>query len=139
MDLQKLDLTSLEKAIASLNEAVAEYTKQSSNKFIRDAAIQRFEYTYELDHKMLKRYLSLTEPSAEEIDQMSFPDMIRTSSERGLLLHGWDIWKDYRHARNATSHTYNEKKADEVYSIIPRFLTESKYLLSELKKRVTQG
>src|SRR5689334_22900934 len=111
MNVKGLDVSSLEKAIASLHAAVIAYQPQESNNFIRDAAIQRFEYTYELAHKMLKRYLEMTEPSAEIIDQMSFPDLIRTASERGLLLSGWDIWKDYRHAHNATSHTYNETKA----------------------------
>ncbi len=47
-------------------------------------AILRFEYTYELSHKMLKRYFEMTEPNAEMIDQMLFPDLIRTASERGL-------------------------------------------------------
>ncbi len=138
MDLQKLNLTSLEKAVASLDEAVTEYAKQPNNKFIRDAAIQRFEYTYELTHKMIKRFLEISEPSAEEVDQMSFPDLIRTGSERGLLANDWAVWKDYRHARNATSHTYNEKKAAEVYTIIPQFLVEAKNLLVEFKKRIAQ-
>jgi nucleotidyltransferase substrate binding protein (TIGR01987 family) len=138
MNLKQLDLSSLEKAITFLDETVTEYGKQSANQFIRDAAIQRFEYTYELSHKMIKRFLELTEPSAEEIDQMAFADLIRTSSERGLLAHGWDTWKTYRHARNTTSHTYNEKKATEVYAIIPLFLAESKNLLSELKKRIAK-
>lgn len=136
MDIKKLDVSSFEKAIASLDEAVIAYCQQESNHFIRDAAIQRFEYTYELSHKMLKRYLEITEPSAEIIDQMPFPDLIRTAAERGLLLNSWDRWKDYRHARNATSHTYNEKKANEVYAIIPTFLKDAHYLLDTLKKRI---
>src|SRR5579872_7116999 len=136
MNIKQLDLSSLEKAIASLSEAVTAYQQQESNNFIRDAAIQRFEYSYELSHKMLKRYLEMTEPSAELIDQMPFQDLIRTASERNLLLNGWDIWKEYRHARNATSHTYNEKKAQEVYAIIPLFLKEANDLLIELKNRI---
>ncbi|MFI4918135.1 MAG: nucleotidyltransferase substrate binding protein [Legionellales bacterium] len=39
------------------------------------ASIQRFEYRYELAHKMLKRYLELSEPNAEAIEQMSFSDL----------------------------------------------------------------
>jgi nucleotidyltransferase substrate binding protein (TIGR01987 family) len=136
MNLKDFDISSLEKAISSLDEAVSAYLLQESNNFIRDAAIQRFEYSYELSHKMLKRYLEITEPSAEAVDQMLFPDLIRTASERGLLLGGWDVWKDYRHARNATSHTYDEKKAKAVYQVIPGFLKEASYLLSELKKRI---
>ena len=138
MNVKALDISSLEKAVASLNEAVTAYHQQQSNNFIRDAAIQRFEYTYELSHKMLKRYLEMTEPSSEVIDQMPFPDLIRTASERGLLASGWNIWKDYRHARNTTSHTYNETKAKEVYLVIPKFLNEANHLLAELKERISR-
>ena len=138
MDIKKFDISSLEKVIDLLHEAVTAYQLQESNNFIRDAAIQRFEYTYELSHKMLKRYLEMTEPSAEVIDQMSFQNLIRTAAERNLLSNGWDIWKDYRHARNATSHTYNETKAKEVYAVIPKFLKEAKDLLTELKNRIAR-
>lgn len=131
-----LDLSSLEKAVGSLDEAVVEYQKNTLNRFVRDASIQRFEYTYELCHKMLKRYLEISEPNAEEIDQMSFPALIRTASERGIVLHGWDQWRIYRDARNITSHTYNEDKAVKVCEAIPDFLLEARTLLTELQKRV---
>lgn len=133
--LPLLDLSSLEKAVASLNEAVIEYQKNTLNRFVRDAGIQRFEYTYELCCKMLKRYLEMSEPNAEEIDQMSFPGLIRTASERGIVLNGWDVWRIYRDARNITSHTYNEDKAVKVCQAIPDFLLEAQHLLTELQKR----
>ncbi len=129
----KLDLTSLHQALITLDEAVECHSIEPDNTFIRDAMIQRFEYCYELTHKMLKRYLESTEPSREVIDHMSFPELIRTASERGLLLQGWDVWKQYRDARNITSHTYNEQKALQVCSIIPLFLKEAKYVASILQ------
>lgn len=135
---QRIDVSSLEKAIESLAEAITEHKKNSGNKFVRDAAIQRFEYTYELSYKMLKRYLEISEPNAEEVDQMSFPNLIRTASERGLMLNGWDVWKVYRDARNATSHTYNEVKAAEVFGVIPQFLDDSKYLLTKLQESIAK-
>ena len=131
-----LDVSSLAKAVTSLTEAVNENSKSPVNLFVRDATIQRFEYTYELAHKMLKRYLELSEPNAEAIDLMSFPDLIRTASERGLLSHGWDVWKTYRDARNITSHTYNEGKAIHVCTIIPSFLEEARSLLLTLQQRI---
>lgn len=134
--MQKLDLTSLQKALVSLEEAVVASQQELNNKFIRDASIQRFEYSYELTHKMLKRYLEMTEPNAEEIDQMGFPNLIRTASERGLMLNGWDVWKTYRDARNITSHTYDEKKALYVCSIIPSFLEDAKHVFVNLQKRM---
>ncbi len=133
-----LDFSSLKKAVKSLEEVLAEHKKQPSNVFIRDAAIQRFEYTYELSHKMLRRFLEMTEPNAEEIDQMSFSNMIRTASERNLLLHGWDQWKIYREARNATSHTYDEKKATQVFTAIPSFLKDAQHLLNQMIIRASQ-
>ncbi len=131
-----LDLTSLDKAVQSLDTALSAYQLEKTNLFIRDASIQRFEYTYELCHKMLKRYLEHTEPNAEEIDQMSFPNLIRTGSERGLLLHGWDEWNKYRYARNLISHTYNEAKAIEVCTVIPEFLSDASHLLKKLHERL---
>lgn len=133
-----LDLSSFVKALASLEEALSEHQKQDKNLFVRDAMIQRFEYSYELAHKMLKRYLEMTESSAEEIDQMSFSNLIRTGAERGLLLHSWDQWSVYRSARNLTSHTYNESKAIEVCSVIPGFLADAQYLLKQLETRIVK-
>lgn len=130
-----LDLSSLKKAAYSLEEAVNEHKKQQDNLFVRDATIQRFEYTYELTYKMLKRFLEMTEASSEAIDQMSFATLIRTGAEKGLLQNSWNIWSTYRTARNLTSHTYNEAKAIEVCAIIPGFLIEAKYLIEQLEKR----
>lgn len=84
---------------------------------------------------MLKRYLEMTEASPAEIDGMSFPDLIRTGSEKGLLLHGWDRWKSYREARRITSHTYDEKKAAQVFAEVPGFLKEAEYILQQISQR----
>ncbi|WP_304950279.1 nucleotidyltransferase substrate binding protein [Sulfitobacter sp.] len=130
----KLELSSFEKALTSLGEALAEYDRTQS-QFVKDACIQRFEYTYELAHKLLKRQLEAMSANPSEIDQMSFPDMIRSGAERGLLANGWDEWRRFRDARNATSHAYNEKKANEVFERIPAFRDEAAFLLASLQER----
>ena len=129
----KLDLTSLEKAIISLENALIEYDK-NPNEFVRDACIQRFEFVYDLSHKMLKRYLQISSPNKEEIDNMSFADIIRTGAKQNILESSWDIWKQYRESRNKTSHTYDEDMAIDVFNITPNMLNEAKYLLKELKR-----
>lgn len=133
----KLELSSFEKALASLIEALTEYDRTQS-QFVKDACIQRFEYTYELAHKLLKRQLEAMSANPGEIDQMSFPDMIRTGAERGLLANGWDEWRRFRDARNATSHAYNEKKANEVFARIPAFRDEAAFLLARLAERTAE-
>ncbi len=129
-----LDLTSLNKAVLSLKEALDEY-EHNTSKFIRDACIQRFEYTYELSHKMLKRQLEIMSANPNEIDALSFPDLIRQACEKSLLLNDWSKWKNYRKQRGTTSHAYDEEKAIKVFEIIPEFYQEAEYLLQQLKVR----
>lgn len=130
-----IDFTSLQLAIKSLREALDTYQTDKTNTFVRDASIQRFEYTYELCHKMLKRFLEATEPNSADIDTMTFQTLIRTGAEKGLLKNSWDKWSEYKNARNLTTHTYNEKMALAVCSILPEFLTEAEHLSAELVKR----
>jgi nucleotidyltransferase substrate binding protein (TIGR01987 family) len=131
-----LDLTSFEKALLRLEEAVKAYSGAPGNTLYRDATIQRFEFTYEVAYKMLKRYLEMAAPNPSAVDEMAFADLIRTGNEQGLLRSGWDKWKDYRKARGTTSHTYDEAKAKEVAAIIPDFLLEAQSLFDALGKRV---
>lgn len=136
-----IDLSSLEKAIGQLQKSInyahsdlAQNDPDIAQQF-RAAAIQAFEYTYELSHKMLKRYLEATEPSPAMIDAMSFQELIRTGAEKGLLLHSWDVWHFYRQCRSITSHTYDQKKAEEVFHHIPGFLADAVFLYDQLQKR----
>lgn len=131
----QLDLSSLVNALLRLEEALQAHGAAPENTLYRDATIQRFEFSYELSHKILKRYLEMASPNPAGIDEMAFPDMIRTASEQGLLRSGWDRWKDYRKARSITSRTYDEEKAKQVMTIIPDFLQEARALLGELQKR----
>ena len=130
----KLDLSSLKKAINALNRALNEYEKNPS-EFVKDSCIQRFEFTYELSHKFIKRYLEITEANPDEIEEMSFQQLIRRATEKGLLLSDWESWKDYRKSRGKTSHTYDEDTATEVFEAIPDFLKEAEYLYKCLEER----
>jgi nucleotidyltransferase substrate binding protein (TIGR01987 family) len=129
----KLDITSLEKATSSLEKAIKEYNR-TENEFVRDSCIQRFEYTYELSWKTIKRFLEETSANPHEIDLMSFQELIREANEKGILLTDWETWKLYRIYRGTTSHAYNEDKANEIYNEILGFLTEIQYLIKQLKR-----
>lgn len=133
-----LDFSSLSKAIAQLETSLGFAKSDLAQSDIRlavqfrSAAIQAFEYTYELCHKLLKRYLEATDPSPQTIDAMNFQDLIRTGAEKGLLKNSWDVWHFYRKARGKTSHTYSETTAEEVFAIIPDFLEEARFLRDKL-------
>jgi len=129
---------SLEKALISLKEAWAEYQKDLSNTFVRDSVIQRFEYTFELSHKILRRFLSETETNKAEISEMFFNELIRLGCKRGLLLNDLETWDKYRKARNLTSHNYDEFNADNVAVIIPVFIEDIEYELAKIKEKSNQ-
>jgi nucleotidyltransferase substrate binding protein (TIGR01987 family) len=137
---EKLDLSALEKAIAQLESSLFYYhldVVQKDPNFVmqlRAAAIQAFEFTYELSCKMIKRYLNLVEASPTGDREISFPNLIRTACEYGLLLNDLETWMGYRKERGTTSHTYDEEKAIEIFTEIPAFLEEVKYLLKKLKE-----
>jgi len=131
----RLDLHSFEKAIASLDRALSKYKQNPSDEYVRDSCIQRFEFTYELSHKMLKRYLDMTLPNPTEVEELSFADLIRTGNEKNLLLSDWTVWRDYRKARGTTSHAYDQEKAEEVLLKLPDFLKEAQFLYQKLSEK----
>lgn len=122
-------LSPLNKALASLQAALA----QPKNEFVRDAVIQRFEYTYELAWKMLKRHLDESEGAAA-IDPLSRKDLFRLGGERGIV-ENVEAWLVYHRARNETSHTYDEGKAEQVYDVARQFAGDAEKLLRELERR----
>lgn len=127
-------ISQLEKSLRFANSPLAKNDIEVFEQF-RNSVIQCFEFTYELSHKMLKRYLEETAASPEEIDLSTFQNLIRTGNEKGLLRSDWLRWRVYRQARTDSSHTYDADKADVVYSIVPEFLEEARHLYKQLMER----
>jgi len=132
-----LDLNPLLKVIARLGEGLERYQRDVGDTQIRDGLIQRFEFTYELSHKMLKRYLEISSASSAQFDGMAFADLIRTANEQALLLSDWPRWKQFREMRGKTSHTFDETVALEVVAEIPAFLVEARHLSNQLLAKLS--
>ncbi len=133
-----IDFSSLANAIAQLEKSLvyanSELARQDAGWFeqMRNSVIQCFEFSYELSHKMLKRYLEQSAANPAEIDSATFQNIIRMGNEQGLLRSDWLRWKVYRQARTDSSHTYDVVKAQSVYEIAPDFLEEARFLLARL-------
>jgi nucleotidyltransferase substrate binding protein (TIGR01987 family) len=128
-----LDFSALANAVARLDEGLARYLADTSDTQIRDGLIQRFEFTYDLSHKMLRRAIEEAWANPEEVDRMTFPTLIRTGIEVGLVSGAWEDWRTFREMRNITSHTYDEARALQVAAAIPGFLAQARSLLSQLQ------
>ncbi|HAU66753.1 TPA: nucleotidyltransferase [Candidatus Uhrbacteria bacterium] len=122
-------LTPFEHALISLEE-VLQLPKTS---VVRDSAIQRFEYTYELGIKMLKRILEQVESAKASVDELGFKDLIRLGAEKGFIKNP-ESWFAYRESRNITSHAYDQDKAESIYLILPAFATDARLLFSQLQE-----
>jgi nucleotidyltransferase substrate binding protein (TIGR01987 family) len=132
--MMALDLSSLNKVLASLERAMDRSRSAPDDKELRDAVIQRFEYTYDLCWKMLKRQLEQESANPSAVDAFSFRDLMREGAEKGMI-RDVEAWLTYRGQRNITFHTYDENKAVSVHSTAFDFLPDAQDLLNELEKR----
>ena len=96
MKIEDLSLHPLIKAADALKKAL----QQPKNEYVRDAVIQRFEYTFELTWKTLKRYLETIQPVLE----FNIKELFREAGKQGLI-ESVEDWMGYLRARNQTSHT----------------------------------
>jgi len=102
--------------------------QQPFSIIIRDAAIQRFEYTFEAFWKYIKDYLRVKEGLVCNSPKSCFRELfsvgVITEDETVKLLEMTDD-------RNMTSHTYKEKVAQIIYGR----LQEYSRLMAEITKR----
>jgi len=125
MPTELLIVTPFKKALSSLKKALA----TPKNEISRDASIQRFEYTFELAWKTLKRHLT----NEAGLKEYNIKNIFREAARAGLITN-IDEWFAYLEARNLTSHTYNEDVAEETYKAAKQFATAAEDLLKKLEK-----
>lgn len=117
-----------EKALATLKELAF---LQDPSPVERDAAIQRFEYTFEAFWKALQVYLR----EVEELEGASPKGVIRLAREGGLLGE-----EEARLAlgmvddRNLTVQTYNESLAQAIFRRLPEYTRLMEQVLGRLQK-----
>ena len=109
---QRIDLAG--KALATLFELAGE----PASKLVRDAAIQRFEYSFEAIWKtaqlVLRTRYGVELGAPKPVIRACFENGILDEAQTRLALAMTDH-------RNLTSHTYNEALADEIFAIIPAY------------------
>jgi len=118
-----------QRALASLQELVPQYLENKQIIILRDAMIQRFEYSTEAFWKYLKSYLS----TEHNLSANSPREVIRT----GLTakLYSEEISKELLQMlddRNLTSHTYVEELAESIAGRIPSYCTVMQNTMNQL-------
>ena len=125
-DKYNRNLRSFEKALLQLGDALEE----SESPIVRDACLQRFEFSYELLWKTLKIFL-------EEIHG------VRAVSPRQVFKEAFALsiiddeltFVEMIESRNTLSHTYNEEQAAKIYLKCADYLKAMNSVLAQLNKQ----
>lgn len=117
-----LKLDPLEKAVDSLRDALA----QPKTPYTRDAAVHRFEYTFQLAWKSLRRSLA-TETA---VDVLDVKEIVIQAGRHGIIANT-EVWLAYLKGHNAAPFADNEA----IYRLAAAFLPDVQALLDELRKR----
>ncbi len=108
-----------EKIFDSFSQSVdrlADVLKRPKTIVTRDSAIKRFELTFELAWKSIKRYLE-----GKGIVCRSPRDCFEGAFRVGLVPDD-PSWLKMIEDRNLSVHTYNEKLAEEIYCRLKDYL-----------------
>jgi len=128
LDIQ-LKKEQTERALASLQELIPQYLENKENIILRDAMIQRFEYSTEAFWKYLKAYLL----AEHNLSANSPRDVIRTGLKAKLFSE--EISKELLQMlddRNLTSHTYVEELAESIAGRIPAYSKNMSEVITRL-------
>jgi len=128
----KLDqrLASFDAALKTLEEVI---TKPSSD-IIRDATIQRFEYTMETAWKTLKHFLA----DHEGIECDTPKGCVRQAFKAKLLdEQETEMCLQMVNDRNLTSHTYIEEIARKIATAVPEYAKLLRKIVNRIKKQLT--
>lgn len=107
-------------------ERLAAALARPKDEFVRDSAIQRFEFCFELAWKVLQSYLEV-----QGLEARSPRAAIRGAFQVGLLPED-SKWLEMLELRNLTSHSYDEALAEKIYATLPEVRERLQHLLQRL-------
>jgi len=114
-------------------ETLENIFKEPFSTIIRDAAIQRFEYTFEALWKFLKEYLKEKEGIISNSPKSCFREIFAL----GFLTEEETVkYLEMTDRRNDTAHTYKEEVAQMIYTKIEEYLQLIESLLNKFKDKI---
>jgi len=142
MEKLKLDLIQLNKALKTLENSFnvqRKAVKMDDQEFIlatEDSIIQRFEYTYEVFWKFLKKYLEVK----HHLEDIHSSRRVFYASVKAQLctLEEGDVFIVMAEARNATSHTYSIEGSRDILPGISRYYAAMYAVVERFNKEFVQ-
>lgn len=131
--MERLDLrfNDAQNALVTLQEIL----KEPFSVIIRDASIQRFEYTFEAFWKFIREYLKEKEGIMANSPKVCFRELFALgicSEEESVSL------QEMTDRRNDTSHTYKREVAQAIYETLGDYALLMEKILGEAQRRSKQ-
>jgi nucleotidyltransferase substrate binding protein (TIGR01987 family) len=124
-------LDSCQRAISTLDEIL----ETPFSIIVRDASIQRFEYSFESLWKLLRVYLADREGIVCNSPKRCFREALKVEL---LTINQAETCLVMTDDRNLTSHTYIEAVAEAIYKKLPSYLELMNSLLVNIQARLEQ-
>jgi len=112
--------------LLNAHEALKNGLIHAKTELEQDGVIQRFEFTYELVWKTIKRILAF-----KGIIINNPRDVFREAAKQKLI-NDPKVWFEFIRKRNLTSHIYNRSCAQEIFESLPLFEREVSQLIKTL-------
>jgi len=107
------------------------WVAEGNGDIVLDVAVKRFEFTYEMAWKALKRFLDYL-----GIDARAPRPVFKEAYAQGLLSEE-QVWLDMIEMRNLSSHVYDEQEISQILSQLERYLSAFDSLLKQLQQTLT--
>lgn len=122
-------LEALKKQYQKALRRFEEVLKKGKNKIVRDSAIKRFEFTFDLSWKTIKAFLEEYKGVTCRSPKACFREAYRQE-----ILDYDEFWLKMADWRNQAVHTYSEKFADILYERLPKTLKSFQLLEKRIKE-----
>ena len=131
-----LDTSRAWQALKTLEDAITQHDQEERPDVcltLRDGAIRRFAYSYELCWKLVWRWL-LDNVDPESSVAMSRKDLFRHAA-REKLIDDTSNWFRYQEARNLSTPTHFGDNAQKAFDTAIPFPADARRLLAQLDAR----
>lgn len=122
-----IDIGPLLLAQTAFDDGLRQAQAPGAAEIVRDGAIQRFELTFELAWKTMKRLLRAKGSQANHSR-----DVIREAAAEGWIENPVP-WFDFLEKRNLTSHAYDRRRANEIFAVLPDFQERLERFVSRIR------
>lgn len=135
---RRLDLSLLTRALARLEEGLADLPRHPGVDAYRDSVVIRFVYTYETAYQVLRRYVQLEHGKPLAASEATVSRLVRRANALGIDIPEWEEFSELVEVRNGVAHTYDGARAERLIQLAPRLVEAARRLLREVEMRLNE-